>query len=91
MMGARPLMAYILYINKLRLMTKKGELQEIISKALYADDASLYFITYRDYKDYKQINLSDFILISENFQTIPASRIIKIELKGQLLYEKKLK
>ncbi len=69
-------------------MAKKGKLEEIISKALYADDASSYLVTYRDYEDYKQITLSDFILISENFQTIPASRIIKIELKGQMLYEK---
>ena len=69
-------------------MAHKGKLEEIISKALYADDASSYLVTYRDYEDYKQITLSDFILISENFQTIPASRIIKIELKGQILYEK---
>jgi uncharacterized protein (UPF0248 family) len=69
-------------------MPKKGILEEIISKALYADDASSYVVTYRDYKDYKIITLSDFILISENFQTIPASRITKIELKGRLLYKK---
>ncbi|ALI35117.1 hypothetical protein NMY3_00908 [Candidatus Nitrosocosmicus oleophilus] len=69
-------------------MPKKGILEEIISKALYADDASSYLVTYRDYKDYKIITLSDFILISENFQTIPASRITKIELKGRLLYKK---
>ena len=69
-------------------MPKKGILEEIISKALYADDASSYLVTYRDYKDYKIITLSDFVLISENFQTIPASRITKIELKGRLLYKK---
>ncbi|MDF0680512.1 MAG: DUF504 domain-containing protein [Candidatus Nitrosocosmicus sp.] len=69
-------------------MPKKGKLEEIISKALYADDASSYLVTYRDYKDYKIITLSDFILVSENFQTIPASRITKIELKGRLLYKK---
>ena len=69
-------------------MPKKGKLEEIISKALYADDASSYLVTYRDYKEYKIITLSDFILISENFQTIPASRITKIELKGRLLYKK---
>ena len=69
-------------------MPKKGILEEIISKALYADDASSYLVTYRDYKEYKIITLSDFVLISENFQTIPASRITKIELKGRLLYKK---
>ena len=72
-------------------MPKKGILEEIISKALYADDASSYLVTYRDYNDYKLITLSDFILISENFQTIPASRITRIELDGRVLYKKKLK
>lgn len=72
-------------------MAKKGKLEEIISKALYAGDPSLYLVTYRDYEDYKLITLLDFILISENFQTIPASRITRVELNGQLLYEKKLK
>ncbi len=69
-------------------MAKKGKLEEIISKALYAGNASSYVVTYRDYEDHKQITLSDFILISENFQTIPVSRITRIELRGQILYEK---
>lgn len=69
-------------------MAKKGKLEEIFSKALYADNASRYIVTFRDFEDYKRVTLLEFILISENFQTIPASRIRKIELDGQILYEK---
>lgn len=69
-------------------MVRKGILQEIFSKALYADNPSTYIVTYRDHENYKRIALDEFILLSENFQLIPASRIISVELHGQILYEK---
>jgi hypothetical protein len=69
-------------------MVKKGILQEIFSKALYADNPSIYFVTYRDHENYKRITLDEFVSISEYFQRIPASRIISVELQGQILYEK---
>lgn len=69
-------------------MVRKGILQEIFSKALYADNPSTYIVTYRDHENYRRITLGEFILISENFQRIPASRIISVELNGQILYEK---
>jgi hypothetical protein len=69
-------------------MVKKGILQEIFSKALYADNPSIYFVTYRDHENYKRITLYEFVSISEYFQRIPASRIISVELQGQILYEK---
>ncbi|MDQ2685263.1 MAG: DUF504 domain-containing protein [Thermoproteota archaeon] len=69
-------------------MVRKGILQEIFSKALYADNPSTYIVTYRDHENYRRITLGEFILISENFQCIPASRIISVELHGQILYEK---
>ena len=69
-------------------MVRKGILQEIFSKALYADNPSTYIVTYRDHENYRRITLGEFILISENFQRIPASRIISVELRGQILYEK---
>lgn len=72
-------------------MVKKGKIQEIFSKALYYDDPSKYIITYRDFERHVQSNLKDFLSLSDNFQIIPASRIIKIEREGEVLYEKKLK
>lgn len=69
-------------------MVKKGILQEIFSKALYADNPSIYIVTYRDHENYRRITLDEFVSISEYFQRIPASRIISVELQGQILYEK---
>ncbi len=63
-------------------MVKKGVIEEIFSKAIYADDPLNYMVTYRDFEHYKQINLKDFISLSENFQLIPITRIIKIQ-KGR--------
>ncbi|MGD9672665.1 MAG: DUF504 domain-containing protein [Candidatus Nitrosocosmicus sp.] len=69
-------------------MVRKGILQEIFSKAIYADNPTIYFVTYRDYENFKRITLEEFVLVSEHFQRIPASRIISVELEGQILYKK---
>ncbi len=69
-------------------MVKKGKIEEIFSKALYADNASNYTIIYRDFENFKQIKLKDFIILSENFQLIPITRIIKIQKGNEILYQK---
>jgi uncharacterized protein (UPF0248 family) len=69
-------------------MVKKGKIEEIFSKALYADNASNYTITYRDFENFKQVTLRDFIILSENFQLIPITRIIKIQKGNEILYQK---
>ena len=69
-------------------MPKKGKIEEIFSKALYADDPSNYFVVYRDFENFKQVNLMDFITLSENFQLIPITRIIRIRKGKETLYEK---
>lgn len=72
-------------------MTKKGLIEEIFSKAIYADNPSDYIVTYRDFEHFKQINLKEFVFLSDNFQLIPSTRIIKIQ-KGQtILYQKRLR
>ena len=72
-------------------MTKKGLIEEIFSKAIYADNPSDYIVTYRDFEHFKQINLKEFVFLSENFQLIPSTRIIRIQ-KGQtVLYQKRLR
>jgi hypothetical protein len=40
---------------------KKGRLQEILSKALYADDPHTYIISYRDFDKILSIPLLNFI------------------------------
>ncbi|MBA3978111.1 MAG: DUF504 domain-containing protein [Nitrosopumilus sp.] len=69
-------------------MVKKGKIEEIFSKALYADNASNYTITYRDFENFKQVKLRDFIILSENFQLIPITRIIKIQKGNEIIYQK---
>lgn len=37
----------------------------------------------------KEVTLPEFLEVSENFETIPASRIKKITKNGEVLFEKK--
>lgn len=69
-------------------MVRKGRLQEIISKAIYADDPKLYKIAYRDFNEIKEVSLPEFLQMSEDFQTIPASRIVSIKRLNQTVYKK---
>src|ERR671921_899007 len=57
-------------------MTRKGRLEEIFSKALYADDAALYFVSYRDFENIVEVPLQEFLKLSENFALIPQNRIL---------------
>ena len=69
-------------------MVKKGKIEEIFSKALYADNPSNYTVIYRDFENFKQVKLIEFISLSENFQLIPITRIIRIQKGKTILYQK---
>jgi len=69
-------------------MVRKGKLQEILSKAIYADDPKLYTISYRDFDEIKQVSLQEFLKLSEDFQTIPASRIVYIKRSNEIVYKR---
>ncbi|HSA76599.1 MAG TPA: DUF504 domain-containing protein [Nitrosarchaeum sp.] len=69
-------------------MTKKGVIEEIFSKAIFADDAKKYTILYRDFKKIKETTLPEFIQESNNFQTIPITRIEIIKKNHRILFEK---
>ena len=62
-------------------MTKKGIIEEIFSKAKFANEINLYYVSYRDFEQ-------EFIEESENFQKIPSSRITKIRKNNTILFEK---
>jgi len=68
-------------------MVRKGRLQEILSKAIYADDPKLYTISYRDFDEIKQVPLPEFLKLSEDFQTIPASRIVYVKRSNEIIYK----
>ena len=69
-------------------MVRKGRLQEILSKAIYADDPKMYTIAYRDFNEIKEVSLPEFLQLSEDFQTIPASRIVSIKRLNETVYKK---
>lgn len=69
-------------------MPRKGRLDEIFSKALYADDAALYSVSYRDFENIVEVSLPEFVELSENFQVIPQNRIMLVKKGDQVLYRK---
>jgi hypothetical protein len=69
-------------------MTRKGRLEEIFSRALYADDPALYSVSYRDFENIVEVPLQEFLRLSENFAVIPPNRILLVKKKGQILYQK---
>jgi hypothetical protein len=46
-------------------MTRKGRLEEIFSRALYADDAALYSVSYRDFENIVEVPLQEFLKKNE--------------------------
>jgi len=69
-------------------MARKGKLQEVMSRALHADDPKLYTVTYRDLDELKEVSLQEFLKLSEDFQTIPASRIVYVKRLSEIVYRK---
>ncbi len=69
-------------------MARKGKLDEVFSKALYADDATLYYVSYRDFDKVVEVSLPEFIELSENFEVIPQNRILLVKKGDQILYSK---
>ena len=69
-------------------MTKKGKLEEIFSKAKFADDPFSYRIFYRDFENLKGLSLPDFIVESNDFEKIPITRIELIKKNNKILFRK---
>ncbi|MFQ5781421.1 MAG: DUF504 domain-containing protein [Nitrosopumilus sp.] len=69
-------------------MAKKGIVEEIFSKAQFADEPNVYKIFYRDFEKIVECTLPEFLIQSNNLQTIPVSRIIKIMKSNTVLFEK---
>lgn len=69
-------------------MTKKGVIEEIFSKARFADDPKLYKVFYRDFENIRELTLHDFIAESNNFETIPITRIEMIKRNEKILFKK---
>jgi len=72
-------------------MTKKGVIKEIFSKAQFADEPELYKIFYRDFDVLREVTLPEFIVESNNFETIPMTRIEMIKKGNEILFKKSKK
>ena len=62
---------------------------EIFSKAMYADNPDSYIIGYLDYDTIREVTLPEFIKQSDNFETIPITRIQYIKKENRVLFTKK--
>jgi hypothetical protein len=71
-------------------MVRKGRIEEIFSKALFADESEQYNICYRDFERIREVTLPEFLIQSNNFQTIPINRIKKIKKSNTVLFEKNI-
>lgn len=69
-------------------MPKKGKLADIFSKAMYADNPNSYLVGYLDYNTTKVVTLPEFIKISDNFETIPITRIQFVKNGNRVLFNK---
>ncbi|HEU03912.1 MAG TPA: DUF504 domain-containing protein [Nitrosopumilus sp.] len=69
-------------------MVKKGQIEEIFSKARFADKTSTYKVFFRDFDTIREVPLLDFIIESNNFETIPITRIELIKKDDKILFEK---
>ena len=69
-------------------MPRKGKLAEIFSKAKYADDPNSYIVGYLDFDIIKEVTIPEFIEISDNFETIPITRIHHIKKGNRILFSK---
>ena len=69
-------------------MTKKGIIEEIFSKAKFADNPMLYMVFYRDLDTIREMTLPDFLKESNNFEIIPITRIQLIKKNNKILFRK---
>jgi len=69
-------------------VTRKGIVSEIISKALYHDVADRYLVGYLDFDTVKKIALPEFLKMADNFEAIPATRIVYIKREDNILYSR---
>ena len=69
-------------------MTKKGVIEEIFSKARFADAPNSYMIFYRDFDKIRELSLPEFDKESNNFETMPVTRIQLIKKNNKILFTK---
>ncbi len=75
-------------MNCIIFVVKKGKIEEIFSKARFTVDPNTYKVFFRDFDVIREVTLPDFIVESNNFETIPITRIEMIKKDDKILFEK---
>ena len=75
-------------MNCIIFMVKKGKIEEIFSKARFADDPNTYKVFFRDFDIIREVTLPNFIVESNNFETIPVTIIELIKKGNNNLFKK---
>ena len=68
-------------------MPKKGQIEEIISQAIFTNETSLYSILYRDLDSSIEISLEEWLVLSKA-DNIPIHRIISIKKLNDVIFER---
>ena len=71
-------------------LVKKGELEEIMSYAIHADDPSLYSVIYKDLENLIEVKLDEWLEISKE-ENIPPNRIMKVKKGSKTLFARTLR
>jgi uncharacterized protein (UPF0248 family) len=67
---------------------RKGELEEVLSLALHADDPDRYVIVFRDMNSLVEMKLRAFLEESGRFTKVPASRIVEVRRDGVVVFRR---
>ena len=68
-------------------MVKKSQIKEIIDFAIHSDGIDGYTITYRDFNEFKEISLAEWIELS-TVDSIPNHRIRDIKKNNKILFHR---
>lgn len=70
-------------------MVKKSQIKELIDFAIHADGIEGYTITYRDFNEFKEISLAEWLELSK-IDSIPLHRITTIKKNNKTLFHRYL-
>ena len=68
-------------------MVKKSQIKELIDFAIHSDGVDGYTVTYRDFNEFKEISLQEWIELSKT-DSIPNHRITTIKKNNKILFHR---
>ena len=68
-------------------MVKKSQIREIIDFAIHFDGIEGYTVTYRDFNEFKELSLAEWIELSKT-DSIPNHRITTIKKNNKIVFQR---